>query len=265
MNNLAIGNHYNNDDICNTFLCAPQGGMRRSHKTNTLVLVANHTKSLYEDEWKLDTMNYTGMGSKGDQSLEFSQNKTLSESNENGINVHFFEVFTDKVYTYQGQVTLIDKPFQEVQDDEDGNSRSVWIFPLKRKDGSIPVIPKVNLDKTFERKIKKASTLTLEELKSKASKSPSKPGSRVATTITYQRDPNVVSYTLKRANGVCELCEQPAPFNKRNGEPYLEVHHVVQLAHGGEDTISNAVALCPNCHRKMHSLGLKSDLTKLTH
>ena len=131
MNNLTIGNHYNNDDICNTFLCAPQGGMRRSHKTNTLVLVANHTKSLYEDEWKLDTMNYAGMGSKGDQSLEFAQNKTLSESNENGINVHFFEVFTDKVYTYQGQVTLIDKPFQEVQDDEDGNSRSVWIFPLK--------------------------------------------------------------------------------------------------------------------------------------
>ena len=85
--------------------------------------------------------------------------------------MHFFEVFTDKVYTYQGQVTLIDKPFQEVQDDEDGNSRSVWIFPLKRKDGSTPVIPKVSLDKTFERKVKKASTLTLEELKSKASKS----------------------------------------------------------------------------------------------
>ena len=72
MDKLKIGSHYNNDDICNTFLCAPQGGMRRSHKTNTLVLVANHTKSLYEDEWKLDTMNYTGMGSKGDQSLEFA-------------------------------------------------------------------------------------------------------------------------------------------------------------------------------------------------
>ena len=35
------------------------------------------------------------------------------------INVYFFEVFTDKVYTYQGQVILTDKPFQEVQDDED--------------------------------------------------------------------------------------------------------------------------------------------------
>ena len=264
MNNLTIGNHYNNEDICNAFMCAPQGGMRRSHKTNTLVLVANHTKSLYEDEWKLDTMNYTGMGSKGDQSLEFAQNKTLVESNENGVNVHFFEVFTDKVYTYQGQVVLSDKPFQEQQDDEDGNPRDVWIFPLKRKDGSTPLIPRVSLDKTLERKVRKSSTLSLDELKSRASKSTAKPGSRISTTTTYQRDPNVVNYTLKRANGICELCEQPAPFKKKNGDPYLEVHHVVQLANDGDDTIENAVALCPNCHRKMHSLGLKSDIEKLT-
>ena len=27
MNSLTISNHYNNDDICNTFLCAPQEGM----------------------------------------------------------------------------------------------------------------------------------------------------------------------------------------------------------------------------------------------
>jgi len=27
MNNLTISNRYNNDDICNTFLCTPQGGM----------------------------------------------------------------------------------------------------------------------------------------------------------------------------------------------------------------------------------------------
>ena len=261
---LKLGSNYSNDDICIAFLCAPQGGMRRSHKTNTLVLVANHTKSLYEDEWKLDTMNYTGMGSKGDQSLDFAQHKTPAQSNENGVNVHFFEVFTDKVYTYQGQVILADKPFQEVQNDEDENPRDVWVFPLKRKDGSIPVIPKSEMDKTFENKVKKASKLSLDELKNRANKSPTKPGSRTTTTTTYQRDPNVVNYTLKRANGICELCEQPAPFQKKNGEPYLEVHHVVQLSKGGYDTIENAVALCPNCHRKMHSLGLKSDIEKLT-
>jgi len=137
-------------------------------------------------------------------------------------------------------------------------------FPLTRTDNSTPIIPKIELDKTFEIKVKKASALSLDELKSRASKSQTKPGSRIATTTTYQRDPNVVNYTLKRANGMCELCEQPAPFNKRNGEPYLEVHHVEQLSNGGSDTIENAVALCPNCHRKMHSLGLQSDINKLS-
>ena len=264
MDKLKIGSHYSNDEICKNFSCSLFSGMNKSNTTNTLVLIANHVKSIYEDTWDNDVMYYTGMGRKGDQKLKGNQNITLYESDTNSIDVHFFEVLTEKVYTYQGQVVLTDKPFQELQDDEDGNSRSVWVFPLKRKDGTAPVVPKKELDKTFERKVKKASTLTLDELKAKASKSTPKPGSRVATTTSYQRDPNVVNYTLKRANGICELCEQPAPFKKKNGDPYLEVHHVVQLANDGDDTIENAVALCPNCHRKMHSLGLKSDIEKLT-
>jgi hypothetical protein len=34
--------------------------MRKSRQTNTLVLVSNHTKSLYEDVWIGDTFHYTG-------------------------------------------------------------------------------------------------------------------------------------------------------------------------------------------------------------
>ena len=85
-------------------------------------------------------------------------------------------------------------------------------------------------------------------------------GFREVATIRHQRNPYVVSYTLRRANGVCELCEQPAPFNEPNGEPYLEVHHVKHLEDDGEDMTENAVALCPNCHRMMHSLNRKSDI-----
>ena len=39
-----------------------------------------------------------------------------------------------------------------------------------------------------------------------------------------------------------------------DGSPFLEVHHVDYMANGGSDTIDNVVALCPNCHRKMHAL-----------
>lgn len=31
-----------------------------------------------------------------------------------------------------------------------------------------------------------------------------------------------------------------------------EVHHKVPLSAGGDDTVENAIALCPNCHRKAH-------------
>lgn len=31
----------------------------------------------------------------------------------------------------------------------------------------------------------------------------------------------------------------------------METHHVVWLSQGA-DSVDNTVALCPNCHRKMH-------------
>ena len=54
------------------------------------------------------------------------------------------------------------------------------------------------------------------------------------------------------AEGVCQLCRQPAPFTDKRGQPYLETHHIIWLARDGEDSIANTGALCPNCHRRMH-------------
>lgn len=74
-----------------------------------------------------------------------------------------------------------------------------------------------------------------------------------AITKYYFRNPDVVAEVLHRSNGKCEYCKKPAPFNRRTDEsPYLEVHHKVQLSSGGEDTVENALALCPNCHREQH-------------
>jgi 5-methylcytosine-specific restriction endonuclease McrA len=69
----------------------------------------------------------------------------------------------------------------------------------------------------------------------------------------YKRDPDVVAEALYRAKGFCEKCGEKAPFKKRfNGEPYLEVHHIIPLSKGGEDSLENVVSLCPNCHRETH-------------
>ncbi|GAA0237082.1 HNH endonuclease [Metaclostridioides mangenotii] len=47
---------------------------------------------------------------------------------------------------------------------------------------------------------------------------------------------------------------------------YLEVqvHHIIWLSKGGNDDIDNTVALCPNCHKKMHILNLDKDLEHLS-
>lgn len=62
---------------------------------------------------------------------------------------------------------------------------------------------------------------------------------------------------------MCQLCNKPAPFYNKSGEAYLECHHVVWIAKGGADEVNNAVALCPNCHRKMHILDDSEDVEKL--
>ena len=71
------------------------------------------------------------MGLRGDQNLYFRQNKTLAQSQTNGVKVYLFEVLIRKHYTYRGEVKLADKPYQATQPDIDGNKRLVWIFPLK--------------------------------------------------------------------------------------------------------------------------------------
>jgi len=68
----------------------------------------------------------------------------------------------------------------------------------------------------------------------------------------YTRSPKIRQYARTRADGVCELCDDSAPFVKPDGEPYLEVHHVNELGDGGADDPSLVVALCPTCHMEIH-------------
>lgn len=84
---------------------------------------------------------------------------------------------------------------------------------------------------------------------------------KITKTVTvFERDPKVVEWVLFTSYGKCENCNSDAPFISINGEPFLEVHHVVSLSEGGPDTVDNCVALCPNCHRKMHFCNERDDL-----
>lgn len=241
-----------NLQLAAVFGCSTQGGMRRSHKTNTLVLISNHVDSIYDDRWIDGVLHYTGMGTEGDQSLDFMQNKTLSESAANGVAVHLFEVFREKEYVYVGPVVLVGTPYEETQPDQKGTDRRVWVFPLKPLPTDVPPIAKVVVDASAEIKLRQAKRLTDAELLKRACKAHRQPGRRIVEATQHDRNPWVAEYAKRRAAGACDLCGAPAPFKGKDGSPYLETHHIVWLAKGGEDSAENTVALCPNCHRKMH-------------
>ncbi|MFJ7933693.1 HNH endonuclease [Sporosarcina sp. NPDC096371] len=264
LNGLKQGDELNNSQLTNVFKCAPQGGMRRSHRTNSLVIISDPYKSLYMDRWISDTFYYTGMGQVGDQNLHKDQNKTLNESNKNGVEVYLFEVFEPKKYTFIGRVQLIADPFTEKQLDKYNNARVVWVFSLKLKDGFKKL--EIDIQKNENRKekqVREAGKLSTEELRRRAELSHGKPGTRSVRSTTFERDQYIVEYAKRWANGVCQLCEEKAPFNDKKGKPYFHTHHIKWLSKGGSDTIDNAVALCPNCHDKMHILNKKSDIKKL--
>lgn len=87
----------------------------------------------------------------------------------------------------------------------------------------------------------------------KAKAAVGKPASRIVERNDFVRNPWVVAGALQRSGGRCEMpgCSREL-FLKDDESPYLEVHHIVPLAEGGDDTLVNAAAICPHCHRALH-------------
>jgi len=82
----------------------------------------------------------------------------------------------------------------------------------------------------------------------------------LSVVTTRARSREVRKFALMRASGRCEYCGSPG-FALADGRIYLETHHVVQLSLGGQDNVSNVVALCANHHREAHH-GKDADLIK---
>ncbi|WP_421511460.1 HNH endonuclease [Enterobacter sp. JS8-1] len=106
----------------------------------------------------------------------------------------------------------------------------------------------------FDEAIRESFNLAPEERKKRLKEINSTiPVTRRVLAIVFVRSPDVVAEVLHRAMGNCEKCHKPAPFHRsKDNTPYLEVHHIIPLSKGGEDTIENAIAVCPNCHRQAH-------------
>lgn len=249
---IKIGEELSNEEMRILFQCGNMGGMRRSKNTGTLVIISDDTKGLYKDVWKNGILHYTGMGKVGDQVLEGNQNKTLYYSNTNGVEVHLFEVLKKAIYTYRGVMILADEPYQSEQLDDKGTIRKVWIFPLK------PINDEAFAEER-EPQEKDLRSISNEELARRTTLKAIGKKKRTAEATVYYRDPYLKEIVKRIAEGKCQYCGEEAPFVDKNNEPYLEEHHVKRLADDGTDSIDNVVAICPNCHRKMHVLNEEKD------
>lgn len=134
-------------------------------------------------------------------------------------------------------------------------------FPINSID---EIIELESIEKTITNpEFADSSNERLMQLSEKIEKIDSKPYTKSVILNQFARNEYIREYAKIRANGICELCESPAPFIDIYGKPFLETHHVIFLSKGGEDSIDNVAALCPNCHRKIHNLNLVEDVEKL--
>ncbi|QNP44319.1 HNH endonuclease [Sphingomonas daechungensis] len=149
-------------------------------------------------------------------------------------------------FTFAGQFRA-----ERVVSEADGSKwfdlvQSSVISPTNRVDEG-------ELRRTFAQKVANAVQTSREARLNRLKSAPKRPPTVATTAIAYLRNPDVVAEVLYRSQGVCEGCGMNAPFDRKSdGSPYLEVHHKMHLSEGGEDTVENAIAICPNCHRREH-------------
>ncbi len=218
------------------------------------------------------------------QSLFNSENDTIREAiindlnlyqpNEGGLYRKHKETFCANLIVVRN-LRLLPKPFPvgllfKVSDGKALKNRTQsggWslVYKFQSDIQNFDVISKDVFDEHFESEVLKSSKSKQIDRQTRLLNANPIPTKSAVLSNAFNRNSDVVAEVIFRANGICELCHQPAPFAKAStGEPYLEVHHWIPLADGGHDTIENAAALCPNCHKQAH-FGLNKEYIKIHH
>ena len=128
---FVVDGVYTNNDIRRGFKVSYQGGIRISNATNTIVLTSSLVDDKYVNEWKGNVIHFSGEGRSGDQFL-IRGNVALFDAENKGRDIHLFEVYEEKHFTYKGRVILDDIPYNKYQYDSSGTKRKVIVFPLRR-------------------------------------------------------------------------------------------------------------------------------------
>jgi 5-methylcytosine-specific restriction protein A len=247
---------YTRIDLMNRFGGQLQSGIWTPAEFNAVFVFSGDSGKAfgYRDGWTKDgTFEYTGGGQIGDMTFTLG-NKAIRDHRKDGKDLLLFEdLGKGKGVRYLG---LFDCAGWEIVPglDKNKNSRKIIVFEFVRV-GSAALG-----DET--KPVQITEGLTLDELREAAIAASSATGAKAksgnARRTWYERSEKVKAYVLARAKGVCEACDKPAPFVKRDGTLYLEPHHITRLADDGPDHPSSVGAICPTCHREIHS-GIDGD------
>mgnify|MGYP005755078435 CR=1 FL=1 len=223
----------------------------------------------YQDEWddSGQVFTYTGEGTTGDMKMD-GGNRAIQEHVAEGRALHLFEAIPEGEMTglpkgvprggfcrYVGEMQCVGV-IEALGPDKGGNQRRVYKFQLVRVGGSsLGAEPAQEASEAGQGSASgPPHPPPLAELRKKAQEAarpPKKQASDAKRTL-YERSQDVVTYALARAAGKCECCDGAAPFLRKDGSPYLEVHHVDRVSDGGLDAPHKVAAICPTCHRRIH-------------
>jgi 5-methylcytosine-specific restriction protein A len=205
----------------------------------------------YTDDWTDDgVFCYFGEGQTGDMTFR-AGNKAIRDHAVNGKDLLVFEMLGGGRVKYLGQFMCESWDYQPAPD-RAGTMRQAIVFHLVPQTDQLLPEPAQPLGPT-----------DLASLRSKAlaaGGSASNRGAKETKQSYHERSKLVRAYVLQRADGVCESCEQNAPFYRPDGTPFLEAHHIRRLTDGGLDDIHFMGGVCPNCHRAMHYGADREDL-----
>jgi 5-methylcytosine-specific restriction protein A len=197
----------------------------------------------YSDGWTDEgVFVYTGEGQRGDMSF-VRGNRAIRDHAQDGKELELFKALgKGKGYRYLGQFTSPTWEYRE-GNDVDGVRRQTIAFHLVPFSDVAEISDSVDTTEPIE---------TLRKRAYDAATDSSSGTETVAKRVAYERSKAVRDYVLKRADGTCECCQQPAPFKRDDGSPYLEPHHTRRVSDGGPDHPRWVAAVCPNCHREIH-------------
>lgn len=248
---FIVGEKYNRArDIHDQYGGTRQSGISPSKSYPLIFLFTGDSGESYgyEDGWQQDegVFLYTGQGQVGD--MEFKRgNKAIRDHIADGKQLFLFNAIgKGKPVEFLGEFECASINFAEGPD-VNGNLRKTIRFNLVLCDPTIT--SEVNDDNSRE------NARSFDDLRRSAFEAVSPKETqnwRMAKQIRRQRSNEIREYVLRRAQGVCELTGEKAPFHKPNGDPYLEVHHIRKLSDGGLDHPINCAAITPNAHRHIH-------------